>query len=339
MYLNMYIQIYQLWKMGGDFNNRMDEYKTSILTVTVLDNMNIPENAYQIFDVSKEQDGTVKAWIVPNEENVDRYDLYIGGTDGVGSEDCSYLFCELTNCIKIDLENLYTENATSFACMFYNDNNLEDINLKNLDSSEVTTMSNMFAECNNLKKLDLSNFNTRNLTNMGLMFFHCTSLESVDLSSFDTSSVSSMSQLFNGCKNIRKLDLENFDTSKLSTWAAGGYYMFAECTRLEELKISSWDVSNFVYMIGMFQNCNSLQSLDLSGWNTSNVINMNGMFYNCNNLKTIYVSEKWGNNAQVIESFRMFSGCDSLSGAIQYDSSKTDINYANYENGYFTCKE
>ena len=157
--------------MGGDFNNRMDEYKTSILTVTVLDNMNIPENAYQIFDVSKEQDGTVKAWLVPNEENVDRYDLYIGGNEGVGSENCNKMFSNFSNCIKIDLENLYTDKAKNFAQMFSSDTQLQEINLLNMNTSSAIIMDSMFSQCTSLVNLDVSKFDTSNVTNMAAMFF------------------------------------------------------------------------------------------------------------------------------------------------------------------------
>lgn len=233
---------------GSDFYNRMSDYRESILTVSVLDNMNVPENAYRVFDVSKEQNETVKAWLVENAENTDMYDLYIGGNDGVEIENCSKLFSELLNCTNIDLENLYTENATDFSNMFYNDTSLKNINLKNLDSSNVTTMSQMFWKCSNLKSLDLSNFNTNKLTNMHLMFTSCTNLESVNLRTFNTENVTNMAQLFAGCTSIKKLDLEHFNLSKLSDWNAGGYYMFAGCNNLEELHINSWDVSNLINM-------------------------------------------------------------------------------------------
>ena len=59
---------------GEAFYNRMADYRSSILTVTVIDNMNVPENAYQVFDVSKEQNETVKAWLVENAENSGMYD-------------------------------------------------------------------------------------------------------------------------------------------------------------------------------------------------------------------------------------------------------------------------
>ena len=65
---------------GADFNTRMTDYRTSILTVHVLDNLDVPDITYEVFDVSKNQDETVKAWLIENE---DFYDLYIGGKEGV----------------------------------------------------------------------------------------------------------------------------------------------------------------------------------------------------------------------------------------------------------------
>lgn len=244
---------------GSDFYNRMSDYRESILTVSVLDNMNVPENAYRVFDVSKEQNETVKAWLVENAENTDMYDLYIGSNEGVAIENCSCMFSELSNCIEIKLDNLYTENVKDFSKMFWSDTNLIKVNLDNLDSSNVTTMNRMFQYCGSLKTLDLSNFTTSNLTDMTNMFFKCTNLESVDLSTFDTSNVTNMGQLFNGCQSIKKLDLEHFDVSKLSGWGVGGYYMFANCNSLEELHISSWDVSN---LTNMTRNVSGLQQFE-----------------------------------------------------------------------------
>lgn len=266
---------------GRDFNNRMNEYKTSILTVTVLDNMDIPEDTYQIFDVSKSQNDTVKAWLVENRENTEMYDLYIGGNDGVDIEDCNGMFAYFSNCIKIDLENLYTDKVKSFAGMFSWDMNLKEINLENINTSNATDMNSMFNKCTSLAKLDVSNFDTSNVNNMAAMFYQC-AFSKIDVSNFDTSKVTSMNEMFRQCYYITELDLSSFDTS-------------------------------------------SLTRTDM-------------MFYGCGaNLETIYVSNKWINN-KITLSTGMFTGCSSLSGAISYDDTKTDITYANYENGYFTYK-
>lgn len=282
---NVYEYIYTdlpTMEYGDIFNNRIVDYKASILTVTVLDNINIPENTYKVFDISKEQDGTVKAWLVPNEENAVMYDLYIGGNDGVKASSCKNMFADLKKCLAINLEYLYTENVTNFNYMFQNCNSMTSINLSNIDTSKATGMNSMFVSCSNLAEIDVSNFDTSNVKDMAAMFYGMEKLETIDLSTFDTSKVTSMNQMFRQCYNLTELDLSNFNTI-------------------------------------------SLTRTDL-------------MFNSCNNLKTIYVSDKWVND-KITLSDRMFLGCISLSGTINYDSTKVDITYANYETGYFTYKK
>ena len=87
----------------------------------------------------------------------------------------------------------------------------------------------------------------------------------------------------------------------------------------------------------MFSGCSSLVNLNLSSFNTSNVTNMYSMFAFCKNIKTIYVSDLW-NISNVTSSSLMFHSCTSLSGAVSYDNTKTDISMANYTTGYLTYK-
>ena len=270
-----------IMETGADFNNRMADYREKILTVTVLDNINIPENAYKVFDVSKEQDETVKAWLVEDEKSSGMYDLYIGGNDGVEAINCKNMFANFKKCSKIDLEYLYTENVKDFGYMLQGCNSLTSINLKNLNTSNAIYMGSMFASLSNLSEIDLSNFNTSNVRDISAMFYGMSKLKTIDLSNFDTSKVTTMNEMFRQCYYLTELDLSNFDTSSL----------------------------------------------------TSTV----NMFYFCSNLKTIYVSDKWIND-KITSSSWMFNYCNNLSGAINYDSSKTDITYANYDTGYFTFK-
>lgn len=265
---------------GYVFYNRMADYKANILTVTVLDNMNVPENAYEVFDVSKAQNESVKAWLVENQENTGMYDLYIGGNEGVEIEDCNSMFAYYSNCISIDLSNLYTDNVKSFAAMFSWDTKLQTIDLSNIDTSNATSMYSMFNKCISLANLDVSKFNTSNVTSMSAMFYNCP-FSTIDVSNFDTSKVTLMNEMFRQCNNLKELDLSSFDTSSL--------------------------------------------------------VRSDFMFYSAYNIKTIYVSDKW-NNDKVTNSSNMFYGCTSLVGAINFDSSKTDMTYANYEIGYFTYK-
>ena len=215
---------------GGSFYERMKDYRTKILTVKVLDNMEIPENAYIVFDVSQEQDETVKAWLIENEENSEMYDLYIGGNGGVEITSCTKMFQDYTNCTSIDLEYLYTENAKTFDNMFYNDGNLLEINAPYLvnDKAEILTY----------------------------MFYLCTKLKSIDTSNWDTSNVTSMFGTFRMCQNIGSLDLSNWDTSKVKKMD----YLFQYCQKLKTIYVSDkWNNDNVTSSEAMFQGCQALK--------------------------------------------------------------------------------
>lgn len=206
---NVYEYIYKdlpIMESGSIFNNRMNDYKSSILTVTVLDNINIPDNVYKIFDVSKNQDETVKAWLVTNYENTDMYHLYIGGEEGLETEDCSDMFREFSGCTNINIENLYTEKVQRFDNMFYGDNKLvELIASPTLVTSKATSLRYMFYLCVQLKSIDTSQWDTSNVTDMFGTFRMCQSIEVFDLSNFDTSNVVYTDYLFQYCQKLKTI--------------------------------------------------------------------------------------------------------------------------------------
>lgn len=113
--------------------------------------------------------------------------------------------------------------------------------------------------------------------------------------------------------------------------------MFGYCQKLMSLDVSSWNTSNVIDMRWIFKNCSSLTTLDLSNWNTSKVMNMQEMFFGSAALTKIYASDLWS-TANVTSSTNMFKDCSKLSGAISYNSGKTDATYANYTTGYLTYK-
>ena len=88
----------------------------------------------------------------------------------------------------------------------------------------------------------------------------------------------------------------------------------------------------------MFFGCKSLRVLDLSNFDTSKVDNTKGMFRYDSELSTIYVSELW-NTSNVTNFGAMFDGCNSLRGAVPFDSTKTDATMANYTTVYLTYKK
>ena len=243
------------------------------------------------------------------------------------------IFNKLSKITKLDLSNFDTSNVTDMTGMFRYCNSLVDLNISNFNTSKVKTMSGMFLGCNALQKLNVSNFNTSNVINMGHMFQECSSLIDLDISNFNTSKVTNMSYMFMNCSSLTALDLSNFNISNVTNMNG----MFYDCSSLVNLNLSSFNTSNVTNMNGMFYDCSSLVNLNLSSFNTSNVTNMYSMFAFCKNIKTIYVSDLW-NTSNVTSSSLMFHSCTSLSGAVSYDNTKTDISMANYTTGYLTYK-
>lgn len=124
--------------------------------------------------------------------------------------------------------------------------------------------------------------------------------------------------------------IENLNTEEVTNMM----YMFANCSSLTSIDLSSYNTKNVMYMTSMFHGCSNLTSLDLSSFNTSKVENTVSMFNGCSILKTIYVSDKFTTN-KVTFGNDMFYDCTLLEGAVKYPSENTGKSMANYNTGYF----
>ena len=271
-------------------------------------------------------------WMFSNLKKVTSLDLSNFDTKMVTNMFGLFRYCSSLK--ELDVSNFNTSMVKTMTGMFLGCKSLIKLDLSNFDTSNVTDMSSIFQECTNLKELNLSSFNTSNVTNMRSMFQNCGSLTNIDVSSFDTSKVVNMSYMFSGVI-VRTLDLLNFDTSKVTIMSN----MF-EDAKILSINLSSFDTSSVTDMSSMFYGCKNLTKLDLSNFDTSKVTKTGspyGMFYGCSNLKTIYVSDLWNMN-NVTKSENMFRACTSLTGAVPFDSTKTDATMANYITGYLTYK-
>ena len=117
-----------------------------------------------------------------------------------------------------------------------------------------------------------------------------------------------------------------------SPWTCRMWFFKTKITSIEG--IENLDVSGTRNMTSMFEGCNKLTLLDLSNFYTPNLNIMNKMFYGCSVLTTIYASDKFQIAKQ--DGSEVFTKCYKLKGAIDFQSSKTDMTYANYKTGYFT---
>ena len=266
-----------------------------------------------------------------NSSGLKSIDLSNFNTSNVTSMD--HMFDGCSNLTSLDVSTFNTSKVTSMYRIFNKLSKITKLDLSNFDTSNVTDMTGMFRYCNSLVDLNISNFNTSKVKTMSGMFLGCNALQKLNVSNFNTSNVINMGHMFQECSSLIDLDISNFNTSKVTNMSC----MFMNCSSLTALDLSNFNISNVTNMNGMFYDCSSLVNLNLSSFNTSNVTNMYSMFAFCKNIKTIYVSDLW-NTSNVTSSSLMFHSCTSLSGAVSYDNTKTDISMANYTTGYLTYK-
>lgn len=341
-------RVIQSWEENSQTDFHSDFYKQNIVSATFVNNNKVPSNATESWNVSEDKEnGGVMAWVVPNNNDNTKYDLYIGAKSGViANEDSSHLFYYFTNLNTINFNNNFdTRYVTNMHNIFCDDWNITNINFgQNFNTSNVTDMSGMFGRCYKLESIDLNNFDTRNVTDMNAMFYQCYNLKKLDLNNFDTSKVTDMGHIFKECRSITSLDLSNWDTgnvvnmtSMFSMWnedsqsvigtslkeikfgnnfntskVADMSGMFIGCNQLTEIDLSTFDTSNVTNMHAMFSRCSGLISLNLCSFNTSKVTDMNVMFDFTYNLTSVYVGANWiTQNATTYDMF-LNSGVSSV---------------------------
>ena len=246
--------------------------------------------------------------------------------------DMSSMFegCQIKD--NLDLSGFDTEKVTSMSSLFKNCT-ATGICLASFKTSNVTDMSCMFEGCSKLTSLDLTTFNTENVQNNCSMFKDCSSLTSLTFGNFYVGFSTNLSAMFQGCSALTSVDLSKFNTANVIDMQ----YMFDGCKSLASLDVSMFDTGNVLNMCNMFSGCSSLTELDLMNFSTSNVQTMDNMFAGNSSLVWIFADSKFS-TASCTRGNGMFNGCESLLGAINYDASKTDKNYANCSTGYFADK-
>ena len=122
--------------------------------------------------------------------------------------------------------------------------------------------------------------------------------------------------------------MKDFRPKSMDMWFYNFPYM-------DEIKgLENLNTEEVTTMRWMFSRSQNLMVLDLTGFKTRSLQNTEGMFKGCESLGYIYCNEAW----TATKSTDMFQDCTELSGAVQYDPTKTDIKMANPTTGYFTRK-
>ena len=315
-------RVIQSWTSTSQEDFHSDYYKENIVSATFLDNVNVPDNATEIWNISEDKKhGAVMAWVIPNSTDNTKYDLYIGAKDGViANVDSSSLFRNFTGLETINFNgNFDTSNVTAMTYMFDHCTNLTTLDLSNFDTKKVIRMDYMFnmfdnntqtVTTNELSKIIFGeNWSVENVINMAQLFAGCNNLTTLDVENWNTSNVTDMSSLFAYCQGLTSLDLSKWDTSQATTMS----WMFMRCDNLQDLNISNFNTSKVTTMRNMFTGDKSLKVLNLCSFDTSNVTSMYYMFNSTVNLQQVTVGNGW-TMVNVTDTTQMFtnSGVSSV---------------------------
>lgn len=160
-----------------------------------------------------------------------------------------------------------------------------------------------------LKTIDLSNvniFSTDQEANLSQYFFN-SEAEEITLPE-NKIMAGSLESMFEGCSNLKQIN--NINTLSVDTGGIRSLKRcFADCTSLEYLDLSSWNVRyslyyNSIALEQMFANCTNLKYLNLSNFSTygfshhsdliwigdRDVVRNRDMFANCRNIRELDLS-------------------------------------------------
>lgn len=286
---------------GEDFNRTTSPVKSGIETAVFVDY--IPEldgYTYGVdkFDVSKQQDFTVIAWVVGTK-------MYIGGEGGIVADpSLNDMFSYYTSLKSVTFDKV-------------------------LDTSPSTSARRMFLSCTSLTTVDLNNITTGGITNFQLMFGNCTAIRNVDITSWDVGKAENMSGMFLNCNYLMKAEVGVKDARKVITFEG----MFKDCNRLNTVDLSSMRTRDAVSYANMFSGCSFLRELDLSGFTMREDTTLSQMFA-YSGLGTVYASGNW---SEVVKTDSLpFWHSANLTNSTVSDFEGVDM--ANYDNGYLTYK-
>ena len=291
---------------------RSSSYAHKIISISFIDNDDVPDNAVATWDLSEAKDKSITGWIVESASNKGYYNMYIGSEHRIKANiNSSYWFWHLDNLFTINFDNYDTSDVENMAYMFsgygdmfsydvpeplsisVNDYTPELLNEKSeyiIDElgSGGWMEPSYYYMCSSVSNLDLSSWDTSKVRNMSYMFSGMCYNENLDLSSFDTSNVEDMSYMFAYSYYLEGINFDGWDTSNVTDMS----YMFSMVEsdtviyesgtqNLKSLDVSHFDTSSVTDMSGMFEYIgysDNLVDIDLSNWNTSNVLLMTGMF-------------------------------------------------------------
>ena len=340
-----YLETYEAGKLADGF--RSSTYFDYIISISFMDNANIPANALAVWDLSEAKDNSIKGWVVESTSNTGYYNMYIGSNGEIrANQNSSYWFSGFRNLYEISFDNFVTSDVTDMSHMFHGTHYISSLDLRNWDVSNVTDMSYMFTGDEfyfwnmsvqtdmNSKPSTLDKIEQNNNADFMVaeMYEHCSNIQEINFEGWNTSNVTDMSYMFENVCFMTNLDLSDFDTENVTDMS----YMFHGMDNILDLNISSFDTSSVTNMSGMFyltsthylNSSSELENLDLSSFNTENVTDMSRMFYGATSLKNFNVSHFNTNNVTNMSyMFYMVYGATNLDLSAWNVSNVTNMSY------------
>ena len=165
-----------------------------------------------------------------------------------------------------------------------------------------------------------------------------------DNSFADYTSLTSTARWFNRLNNLKTITgLDKVKTDNVRDMEA----MFAECSSLTDLDVSTFVTKNVKNMRYMFYNCSGMRRLDLTNFNTGKLTDMYRMFNGCFAMRVIFAGQDW-TTEKVTSGEEVFNDCTNIVGGetTTYSADHTDYTYARIDGGrstenagYFTDRE
>ncbi|WP_348922196.1 MucBP domain-containing protein [Enterococcus rotai] len=148
-----------------------------------------------------------------------------------------------------------------------------------------------------------------------------------NISFLDTSNTVNMQRVFADCSSLVSLDLTSWDTSKVQDI----FSLFNGCVNMETLDVSTWDTQSMTMITYAFSNMAKLKVLDLSNWKVAPLNAAQGVFMGDRSLETLDLS---GFNFSQLDhknsyaTSRFFENADSLN-ALTVSSNFRFLNSSN----------
>ena len=123
---------------------------------------------------------------------------------------------------------------------------------------------------------------------------------------FDTSNVTVMNSVFYNCSKLNNLDISSFNTEKVIDMS----HMFYNCSVLTNLDLSNFDTSKVTDMSYMFSHCEKIESINVANFNTTEVTDISHMFEHMKKIERI--TDLNFDTSNVTNMHGLFNTCEAL---------------------------